>query len=139
MYRCEQPNSRGMKELEKMGVLSILNLRNRTNDKRKARNVNLNLHRVAINAWRMNYDDIVTSLKIIQQSKKPIVVHCLHGADRTGVIIAAYRMVFQNWTKQEAIDEFLDPKFGFHIKWFKNLHELLTNLDIQKLKSDLML
>lgn len=41
-----------------------------------------------------------------------VLVHCLHGEDRTGMIIAAYRMLQQMWTFQQARDEMFS--LGFH-------------------------
>ena len=44
----------------------------------------------------------------------PFFVHCQHGSDRTGVCIAAYRIVVQGWTKQDAIREMTGGNYGFH-------------------------
>ena len=35
----------------------------------------------------------------------PVFVHCQRGADRTGVIIAVYRILRDKWTAEQAIDE----------------------------------
>ena len=137
LYRSEQPSKKGMKELEKLGVVTVLNLRNRTNDKHEAKSTSLQLQRVAINAWKMDNGELLEALKIIKNTDAPVVVHCLHGSDRTGVVIAAYRIVFQNWSKDDAIKEFLEPKFGFHAKWFQNLKQLLLDLDENAIKKEL--
>ncbi len=42
-----------------------------------------------------------------------VLVHCYQGVDRTGLVIASYRMVYQNWTYGKAIGEMLDA--GFHL------------------------
>lgn len=39
-------------------------------------------------------------------------VHCEHGQDRTGLVIGAYRVWYQNWTKDDAFAEMLAN--GFH-------------------------
>ncbi len=39
-------------------------------------------------------------------------VHCEHGQDRTGLIIGAYRVKVEHWTKEQAYQEML--RFGFH-------------------------
>nr|WP_246217361.1 tyrosine-protein phosphatase [Paraburkholderia panacisoli] len=36
-----------------------------------------------------------------------LLIHCQHGADRTGFVSALYRVLFQSWTKQQAEDELL--------------------------------
>ena len=43
----------------------------------------------------------------------PVLVHCKHGADRTGCIVALYRIVFQSWSKEAAIDEMHNGGYGF--------------------------
>jgi len=50
-------------------------------------------------------EDIATFIKTIAASKKPVFVHCQAGIERTGVMCAAYRIVFENWTPDEAIAE----------------------------------
>ena len=35
----------------------------------------------------------------------PVFVHCQRGADRTGVIVAVYRILRDQWTAEQAIDE----------------------------------
>ena len=38
-------------------------------------------------------------------AKRPVFVHCKHGADRTGTMVAFYRILFEGWSKDEAIRE----------------------------------
>ena len=137
IYRSAQPNKKGMLYLDSLGIKTILNLRHTRNDNREAKNTSLILKKVSINTWKMNEQDIIDALKIIEKSEKPILIHCLHGSDRTGAVIASYRIVFQNWTKKEAINEMLNPKFGFHIKSFSHIIKLIENLDVEKVKNSL--
>lgn len=137
IYRSEQPGKDGMKELEAMGIKTIINLRNTKNNCREAKHTKLQLKSVPINTWTMDNDDIVAGLKAINTSEKPCLIHCWHGSDRTGVIIAAHRMVNQNWTKEEAIAEFKEKQYGYHEKWFPKLVNLLQDLDVEQMKKDL--
>lgn len=136
-FRCEQPNTKGMSELEQLGIKSVLNLRNARNDNREAKRTKLNLIHIPINTWTISDEDVLESLKALLNAEKPVVVHCLHGSDRTGCVVAAYRMVIQGWTKEEAINEFLNGDYGYHASAFPNILELLKNLDIEKLKEKL--
>jgi protein tyrosine/serine phosphatase len=79
-------------------------------------------------------DDLVEALRIFREADKPVLVHCMHGSDRTGSFVAAYRIVFQNWTREAALDEFRHGGFGYHEKWFPNLIELLGTLDEEDLR-----
>lgn len=136
LYRSEQPTQAGMKQLENLGIKTVLNFRNHHNDKDEVAHTDLIIERIALNTNKIVYADIVQTLKIIQQSKKPILIHCLHGADRTGCMIAAYRLVYNNYTKEQAIAELMSSEFGYHQKWFPNIIELLKGLDVQQLKKD---
>ena len=91
---------------------------------------------IPMKAGTISYADIVAGIKTIMQAKKPVLVHCKHGADRTGCIIAAYRIVKFGWTKEEAIKELREGGFGFHEKNYPNILNLLNGLDIEKLKKD---
>lgn len=55
-----------------------------------------------------------------------VLVHCLHGEDRTGIVVAAYRILIQGWSVNQATAEMY--KFGFHRfpygLWVKVLGEL---------------
>ncbi len=137
LYRSEQPNHDAMVELQNIGIVSVLNLRNIRSDKQEIRGTNLVALHCPINTWTISYDDIVAGLLMLRNSAKPTVVHCLHGSDRTGCIVAAYRMVYDGWSREDAIAEFTDPRFGYHDGWFPNILELLNDLDLDKLKADL--
>ena len=44
-----------------------------------------------------------------QQGK--VLIHCKHGQNRTGLIAATYRMVYQGWSKAQALAE-MQQGFG---------------------------
>lgn len=76
-------------------------------------------------------------LRTIKEAKKPLLIHCWHGSDRTGVMSAAYRIVFENWSKEEAIKELRTPALGYHEKWYPHLVSLLDSLDVEKIRNEL--
>jgi protein tyrosine/serine phosphatase len=47
----------------------------------------------------------------------PLYVHCVHGRDRTGTMVAAYRISFDHYTNQQALDEM--ETFGFNPNKYK--------------------
>lgn len=137
LYRSEQPSRKGFEVIDSLRIETVLSLRNRVSDKSKAKRSGTTLKRVRVNSWKMSHNDIVESLRVIRDSEKPVLVHCLHGSDRTGAVVAAYRMVFQEWSKEDAIQEFLSAQYGYHQKWFPNILILLKELDIERLKGEL--
>lgn len=50
---------------------------------------------------RKELDEVLAIL----DANQPVMVHCWAGADRTGYAIAAYRILRQGWTAQQALDE----------------------------------
>lgn len=132
VYRSEQPNSKYFKELEKIGIKEVLNLRKYYSDKSKTKHTIIKAQHIRIKASEINENDIIEALKIIKNSEGSVLFHCYFGADRTGAVAAMYRIVFQGWTKQEAIDEMVNGGFGFHEK-YDNIIELINNADIENI------
>lgn len=135
LYRSEQPSKSKMVELEKFGIKAIVNLRNIKSDKNEAKNCKIQLYHKRINTWTISEKEIIESLKLIINAPKPVLVHCKHGSDRTGCLVALYRMVIMNWSKEEAINEFKLGGFGYHEDAFPNIIELLEKINIEKVKS----
>lgn len=126
-----------MRELEAMGIKSILNLRRVKTDEKKLKGRALHLDQIPLKASKLDEEDILNALSLIQQAEKPLLVHCWHGSDRTGAIVAAYRMVFDNWSKEQAIAEFTEDRFGYHQARFPNLITLLNSLNVDSLQTQL--
>ncbi len=139
VYRSEQPGKREMRGLEKFGIKTVLNLRNYHSDNDEAKGTALVLEHLTMNAGEINEQDILLTMKIIRTAKKPVLIHCLHGSDRTGCMVASYRIIFQNWSKDDAIKELRNPAFGYHEKWFPNIMETLKSLDVIKFRKELNL
>lgn len=136
LYRSAQPTAEGMRSAEDLGIRTVLNLRAFHSDDDLAEGTGLTLMRLKINTWAMDEEEILTGLRMILRAKPLVLVHCQHGADRTGTLLAAYRMVVQGWPREEAIAEMLDGDYGYHAIW-GNLLTLLENLDVEGLRARL--
>jgi tyrosine-protein phosphatase SIW14 len=113
LYRGGLLNTTGLKALAKMGVTIVVDLHaNDASEEKEARR--LGLQYVAI-PWHCPWpkDEVfVRFLKLIQENKgKKVFVHCRLGDDRTGMMVAAYRMAEEGWTADEAMNEM--RSFGF--------------------------
>jgi protein tyrosine/serine phosphatase len=62
-----------------------------------------------------------------------VLVHCRRGADRTGVMLAIYRVVVEGWTKADAIDEMTRGGYGFRPVW-QNLVRYVEELDVEAIR-----
>jgi protein tyrosine/serine phosphatase len=134
LYRCAQPTADGLRAAEAMGIKTVVSLRAFHSDKDEVESTKLRTRRIYFNTWHAEDEDVVRFLKIIADTNAgPILVHCKHGADRTGTMIAIYRMALQGWTKEEAIKEMTTGDFGYHTVW-KNLIRYLNRLDVEALR-----
>jgi protein tyrosine phosphatase (PTP) superfamily phosphohydrolase (DUF442 family) len=135
VWRSSQPDAVGFQELKSAGIGEVLSLRHYHGDERLADG--LVLHRVPMDAERIRDADIVAALKVLTRSNKPVLVHCWHGSDRTGVVVAMYRMVVQNWSREKAIAELNDPAYGHHAGAYPNIQRYLETVDVQKIRREL--
>ncbi len=137
VYRAAQPEANGFTELEQMGIKEVLNLRRFNHNDKSAEKTGLTFHHIRMWASNCDWDKAVEALRIIKNRKGPILIHCKHGADRTGLVIALYRIVFQNWSKDDAIDELKNGGYNFH-SIYANIPSFIENIDVEVLKKAVM-
>jgi len=136
LYRSAQPTVEGFRAVKALGVKTVVNLRAFHSDRRALRGTDLRYEPIPMQAWHPEDEDVVRFLRVVaDKNRTPVLVHCQHGADRTGVMVAVYRIVMQGWSREEAIAEMRQGGFGFH-EIFKGLPEYLAKLDIAKLRKE---
>jgi len=129
-YRGAQPTSAGVRELAKLGVRTIVNLRALHSDRRLIGDASLSYEHIGMTALHAEDEDVVRFLRVVTDLRRqPVFVHCQHGADRTGLMTAVYRIVAQRWSKDEAIREMTDGGFGYH-SMFSGLVDYLRRTDL---------
>ena len=134
LFRSAQPTAAGMKNLKEIGIETVINLRSFNSDREEIGLTGLAYEHIYMKAWHPEEKEIIRFLQIVSNPKRtPILVHCQHGADRTGTMSAIYRIAIQGWTKKEAIREMTEGGFGFHSVW-TNLPPWIDDLDINSLK-----
>lgn len=134
LYRSEQPDKEDVKDLLALGIRSVLSLRQYHNDTSVAANSPLKLYHVEMDAANLKPEELKAALALIRQADKPLLVHCWHGSDRTGVVVALYRMVFQAWSREKAIDEFMNGGYGYHKTAFPGILEFLKTANPEDFK-----
>lgn len=114
LFRGAQPSQEGLEGLARMGVGIVVDARGNRTDSEGKEVGKLGMQYVAI-PWHCpfpNDDVFVRFLKLLQENpNKKVFVHCRLGEDRTGMMVAAYRMAAQGWTTNEAMQEM--HQFGF--------------------------
>ena len=110
VYRGAQPTEGGFKYLAKIGVKTVIDLRE-ANKRSKA-------EETMVTAAGMKYVNIAMTgvapptdaeiskiLGILEENSGAVFVHCKRGADRTGVVIASYRIDHDGWDNAHALSE----------------------------------
>jgi protein tyrosine/serine phosphatase len=109
LYRGGQPDAAGFEQLKRLGIRTVVNLRQNASE------------RALVEGLGMRYVDLSTSLApfsslddgtvrrffevMNDETSGPVFLHCRRGADRTGTLVAMYRIARQGWTAKAAYDE----------------------------------
>jgi uncharacterized protein (TIGR01244 family) len=111
LYRGAQPRPGGVKKLSELGIKTVINLRGASDETRKqqaeAEASGMRYFNIPMSALgRPSDEQVERALAIIDTRENwPVFVHCQRGADRTGMIIAVYRISRERWTEEQAITE----------------------------------
>jgi protein tyrosine phosphatase (PTP) superfamily phosphohydrolase (DUF442 family) len=134
LYRGDQPTPQGMQNLTKLSIKTIINLRSLHSDRDELGATGIEYEHISMQPWHPEEEEVVRFLKIVTDPKRtPALVHCKHGADRTGTMVAVYRIAVQGWSKFEATREMTQGGFGYHPIW-SVLPLWVQTLDIERIK-----
>ena len=143
LYRSAQPGVEGLDILNRQlarnhglptEIKTVISLRNNAGDEALVKPVGIRYEQIRFNTWDVREEDVVRFLALVRNPKnQPVLLHCKHGADRTGMMVAIYRIVEQGWSKEAAIAEMTQGGFGYHPIW-SNLTRYIRKMDVQTLK-----
>jgi protein tyrosine/serine phosphatase len=140
IMRASQPTEEAIRLLKRYcGIKTILNLRNDNSCKPEEKYVKkLGIKFINIPMDATQEQSIATIEKAIaiinDKANQPIFVHCYAGKDRTGIIFAAYRIKYNNWSMEDALMEML--VYGYDRILFPNLERSLYNWDRWRRKNN---
>ncbi len=136
LYRSAQPKPGDFEKLYAMGIRYSLNLQYFRSDQLEIGKVSIREYRIPIFITSMDYHHLVEAVRYIVRSDAPVLVHCMFGSDRSGTVVAAYRIAVQGWSKEKAIEEMIEGGYGYHTI-FGNLPKLLRALDVLQFRQDI--
>lgn len=135
LWRSSLPDAQGFAAADALGIRTIVNLRPMPDVVPGPKHATL--EHIPVWTWHVTDNEIFDFLRIASDpAKQPVLVHCQHGADRTGVMVAAYRVVVQDWSKDDAIREMQRGGYGYHAIW-TNLPRVIRRLDVAKMRARL--
>jgi protein-tyrosine phosphatase len=139
LYRGAQPADKGYALLEKMGVDIIVDFRNEKDLIERERQAVETRHiRFISIPWSAFHDPTTEQVRqffqvLRENPEKRIFVHCEVGADRSGTMVALYRIAAQGWTVDDAVREL--KAYHFHGFWFPHLERYVKRFP-QQLEAD---
>ena len=129
LYRGAQPTQTGFLELKKMGVKTIVSLREHHTDKKLITGMGFTYFHIPTSTTKPDRARYQKALDIMNNpAMQPVFVHCQHGADRTGTAVALYRTTIQKWETEEAIRELQHGGYGHHTM-FRDIIKFIRNFN----------
>lgn len=133
-WRGGLPRKRGLEQLKTMGVRTVVDLMDEDPKEWAKIAASLGITYVNIPLRRTRPippESIKQFLDIVQDpANRPVYVHCRAGRDRTGAMIAIYRMQASNWSAAQAMREM--KTFGFN-PMFKSLSNSVSGFERENL------
>jgi tyrosine-protein phosphatase SIW14 len=112
LYRGGQPTREGFERLAKMGIDIVVDTGRSKRDEKQIKQLGMRYVSLPWHCPCPKDEVFGRFLKLIKENPdRKIFVHCRLGTDRTGMMIAGYRMGVQGWTAEQAMKEM--HSFGF--------------------------
>lgn len=112
VYRGAQPTNSGFTDLADLGIKTIVDLRDigehsQAEERDLATSLGMRYVSIPMQGMATPKDDQVAAVEALlnDTTSGPVFVHCKRGADRTGTVIAVYRIAHDGWDSKRALSE----------------------------------
>jgi len=138
LYRSALPDSGAVPVLEKLKIGTVINFLPES-DANWLKSPGINQVQLSYRTNHVDDADVLAALRAIQDAETngPVLMHCKHGSDRTGLVAAMYRVVIQGWSKEDALNEMTLGGFGAS-SGFKDGVRYMMRADVDKLRTALV-
>jgi protein-tyrosine phosphatase len=126
LYRGAQPTLAGIDQLKKFDIDTIVDLRSElhgliANEREHAEALGIRFINLPGSGWATPKDEEIAQFfnLVREQPRRKVFLHCWLGGDRSGEFIAAYRIAFDAWTPEQAIQEM--RAFHYLEFWHRNM------------------
>ena len=135
LYRGAEPDADCLDHLATLGVRTIVSLRDDEEDTERERGWaqarGIRFENVPMSGFRKpDPAEVLRALELIGETgNQPVFVHCKRGRDRTGVVVAAWRMMREGWSLEQAYEE----AKRFRLAWWQvRMKDFIRELDVPK-------
>ena len=122
VYRGAQPSGRGFENLAGLGIKTVIDLRpggehSLTHEKRVVEGLGMRYVSLPLKKMTAPSGSQIAALLqlILDGSAAPVFIHCQRGADRTGAVIACYRIAHDHWDNGRALQE----ARNYGMRWYQ--------------------
>jgi protein tyrosine/serine phosphatase len=112
VFRGAQPTEQGFQSLAKLGIHTVIDLQESgssraISEEKAVKAAGMAYINVPMEGMQTPSNESVSKVLAVLESgtNGPVFVHCHRGADRTGGVIACYRIEHDHWTNQKALSE----------------------------------
>jgi protein tyrosine/serine phosphatase len=137
LYRSSLPDGGALPLLTKLRIGTVITFLPES-DKRWLSTPGIEQVQLPYRTNHVDDSDILRAWRAVQaaEAKGPVLMHCKHGSDRTGLVAAMYRVVVQGWSKEDALNEMTEGGFG-DSHHFKDGVRYMMQADVDKLRTAL--
>jgi protein tyrosine/serine phosphatase len=110
IFRSSQPDLSAFPGIAALGIRTVVSLRSdeeSEGERAAAAAAGLNYVQIRLGRFGRPGDEAIRQVleTITAEKNQPVLVHCKRGADRTGVVVACYRIGYEGWGAEEALEE----------------------------------
>ena len=112
VYRGAQPTNSGFKDLAQLGIKTVVDLRDigehsQAGEQKVVTDLGMRYVSIPMHGMSTPNNEQVAAVQALfnDTSSGPVFVHCKRGADRTGMVVAVYRISHDQWDNKKALSE----------------------------------
>lgn len=136
LYRSALPHKQNVEWLQQHNIQTVINFYQKP-DSLWLHDTRIEQIQIPLRTDRIDDVDVLRVLRSIVSAKQKgnVLMHCKHGQNRTGLIAAMYRIVFEDWSKADAMAE-MQQGYGGEER-MDGANRYLENVDVDAIKQTL--
>jgi len=144
LYRGAQPTEPGLTRLHALGIRTVLNIRDDgdaavESERRIVESLGMRFVHIPIKDgnifnWsrQIPTDTVRRFFEVLGSMPGPVFIHCKRGTDRTGALVAIYRIARNGWDTARALQEANERGMR---PWYRGLRKQIETFDASVIQS----